>query len=867
MSPFERICALAVIFVSCLAAVAGSSASSRPLKRLAHPSTLAIEIMPRPRTHGSLTSRSPDPDSTTLHHSDSFRLTLTAFGSTFHLHLRPNEHLIHPSARIAYTAPDGTRTHTEPLLRSAVRAYWGEVVPAHASPARMREDAARVLPRPAGAPELGWARIVVHHQGDVAAGVPPVFEGAFSAGGVVHHVVTKENYLRNKHPLDPEIVEVDGLLDPDAALVVWRDSDVVPLRAGESAPGRMCGHDAHVWNTDPSVNPVLRKAPVSPWRDPLGALVPAYADMLYRRDDVAGGGMGSNFADDIGQTGGCPTSQKVVYMGVAADCEYTQHYGSQQNATTQILTVWNTASALYKSTYNVSLGIVELQIQNATCPSSTDPSAPWNVACGNGGTDLNQRLSLFSQWRGQKGSDGAGLWHLMSGCPSGSEVGVAWLGVLCQQSASAQSGQSVSGTAVTTAGRVEWQVVSHEIGHNFGAIHDCTSGCNSTSGCCPLSGSTCDSNSQFIMSPVAEDGEMKFSQCTLGNICTLIGGQTSAGKLNTSCLVDPDPNRQTISLQMCGNGIVESGEDCDPGKGSNSTCCDASTCKFRSGSQCDPANSPCCTSQCQFAPSSQVCRPAKDSQCDTAESCSGSSAACPADVFAANGKSCGGGGLACASGQCTSIGQQCQMQGASMNLKQACPNQNDKSCKVSCQDPSNADRCVVLDSTLVDGSPCGFGGTCQNGNCNPGSLLDTVKSWYKQNLQISIPVTIVAGIVVLIILWGLFVCVRRCCRGDRDVRLTYPSQPPAQRIPSYPTVPPLATMAPRGGPSAPAPAFAPTTRPLSSAVAPPATVPVALRPGGRDPNPNHGRSGSSGSMNNGSRSQWVDAAQWNGPGR
>jgi reprolysin-like metallo-peptidase family M12B len=28
----------------------------------------------------------------------------------------------------------------------------------------------------------------------------------------------------------------------------------------------------------------------------------------------------------------------------------------------------------------------------------------------------------------------------------------------------------VSGTAVSTAGLTEWQVISHEMGHNFGAI-------------------------------------------------------------------------------------------------------------------------------------------------------------------------------------------------------------------------------------------------------------------------------------------------------------------------------------------------------------------------------------------------------------
>jgi hypothetical protein len=113
---------------------------------------------------------------------------------------------------------------------------------------------------------------------------------------------------------------------------------------------------------------------------------------------------------------------------------------------------------------------------------------------------------------------------------------------------------------------------------------------------------------------------------------------TAQGQTNTSCLSDPDPTRQVISLQMCGNGIVEAGEDCDPGKGVNSSCCDVTTCKFRTGAVCDPESSLCCTSQCTFAPSTQTCRPSKDTQCDIAETCTGNSSACPADVTAPNGE-------------------------------------------------------------------------------------------------------------------------------------------------------------------------------------------------------------------------------------
>lgn len=52
-------------------------------------------------------------------------------------------------------------------------------------------------------------------------------------------------------------------------------------------------------------------------------------------------------------------------MGVAADCQYVSQYGNKDNATKQILNDWNLASSLYKSTFNVSLGIVELQVQDS----------------------------------------------------------------------------------------------------------------------------------------------------------------------------------------------------------------------------------------------------------------------------------------------------------------------------------------------------------------------------------------------------------------------------------------------------------------------------------------------------------------------
>jgi hypothetical protein len=233
---------------------------------------------------------------------------LSAFGETFYLHLRPNDHLIHPAARINYfsTTPDGQTvlTRTDPLLRESVKAYYGDVIPAHLSSERLRLDTARVVPD--ASKRFGWARIMVHSQGDSNTGTPPVFEGAFTVNGVTHHISTSDNYLRNKQRLDPEIVD---MTHSDAGLVIWRDSDVLPhheeaaLRLKYGLPPSVsplhrpasCAHDSLTYNTDPDENPALRKPqPPSSWYDPFNMLdaYPTSPNVsAYKRDDVAGNGM------------------------------------------------------------------------------------------------------------------------------------------------------------------------------------------------------------------------------------------------------------------------------------------------------------------------------------------------------------------------------------------------------------------------------------------------------------------------------------------------------------------------------------------------------------------------------------------------
>jgi hypothetical protein len=501
---------------------------------------------------------------------------------------------------------------------------------------------------------------------------------------------------------------------------------------------------------------------------------------LMRRQSSGGDQVGGNSTDsytsDIGSTSGCPNSARAVYMGVASDCTYTARFSNSSAVRTQILTNMNTVSNIYRSAFKVSLGVVELEIRESTsCPTTASGDDAWNVDCDT--LSLDDRLSAFSRWRGDNPANGTGLWHLLTACATGSEVGVAWLGTLCQTTASGSGTDVISGTAVSAVTQQEAQVMAHEIGHNFGAIHDCVSGCslsgttaeqNGGAICCPLSTTSCNSASAYIMSPVSQQDTTTFSPCSIGNICTMLGTG-----LNTSCINDPSTNpRETLSIQQCGNGILEPGEECDAGIGGSSCC--TTSCKLTSGSVCDPETSSCCTDSCQFASASTVCRAAVDTRCDTAETCTGTSATCPADVVSSDGTSCGssGDGLTCASGHCTSRNLQCQDQSqSSLNFTSACPVSSDGSCSISCREPGSSDSCLILQENFIDGTSCGYGGTCQGGNCESGSWQDTFNGWYRNNLRIAIPVTIIVGLLILAILWGLARCIylaakRRSMQGQ-----------------------------------------------------------------------------------------------------
>jgi len=126
--------------------------------------------------------------------------------------------------------------------------------------------------------------------------------------------------------------------------------------------------------------------------------------------------------------------------------------------------------------------------------------------------------------------------------------------------------------------------------------------------------------------------------CDINASCT-----NTSGSFSCACAAGYIGDGTTCSLgDVCGNGVLESGEDCDDGNDSGGDCC-SPTCEIEvAGAVCREAVGSCdavetcdgvsgsCPSDAALPPGSE-CRPSAGS-CDPAESCNGFANTCPADM-------------------------------------------------------------------------------------------------------------------------------------------------------------------------------------------------------------------------------------------
>eukprot|EP00117_Sycon_ciliatum_P033709 scpid49789/ scgid25883/ Disintegrin and metalloproteinase domain-containing protein 28; Thymic epithelial cell-ADAM len=198
-----------------------------------------------------------------------------------------------------------------------------------------------------------------------------------------------------------------------------------------------------------------------------------------------------------------------------------------------------------------------------------------------------------------------------------------------------------------TSWRIRPYVFIHEIGHNIGFKHVAHS-CKCNAEVCPFG---------HIMAP---NGGGNWSDCTKARLEWL-----HAQGWRLRCLLNkPEP---ALSTPVCGNGVVERGEECDCGqqKFCKDYCCVARTCRFkisyRLGKlQCSSAHA-CCARNCTLLKAGTLCRPAKDF-CDLPDFCDGTNADCPKDDLKQAGVPCIAAEEpgACYDGSCRNVEKSCK---------------------------------------------------------------------------------------------------------------------------------------------------------------------------------------------------------------
>jgi uncharacterized membrane protein YgcG len=615
--------------------------------------------------------------------------------------------------------------------------------------------------------EVGWARVTVLKSERAITGAFRVNDPAgLGVQPAVYHISKREHFEAAANGAAEDALPVAeyerALLEKSIAktdqFVLWRDIDIIDTKIRDRTKpkrtkrasffGDRFGLNAAIKDCDPKDE----RSFCFDDRDYMAPPGSYHAIELERRaggeNDTAGDSgfsSGTDLLSTIGSSYGCPDRRKIALVGLAGDCSFLQSFNGNSSAAHEFLiNMVNTASQAYETAFNITLGVSAITLVNdTTCPTTMPPVTSskkgvynWNYDCSvQPDSGISDRLGRFSRWRSSNhANDGLTTWTLMTSCTEAGVVGLSWMGMACQ---SGEINSDVSGTSVVARTSFGWRVYAHEIGHIFGAVHDCTSdacvqGLDRSQDCCPLAVGTCATNGDFLMNPTGDGSQDKFSPCTVGNVCAALGRNA----VNSTCLTS-NSGVQLLTTNECGNGIVEEGEECDCGgveSCASNRCCDPLTCKFRPQAQCDDSNEICCQN-CRFSSTDTVCHKSTG-PCDFDIMCSGNSSVCPSLRTRPDGESCtlpnnsDETGLQCISGHCTSRDMQCRtlldnttisLDGTVVKATRSCD--DDSSCLLACVDPNLGQGrvCFITSQNFLDGTPCRGTGRCQKGECVGGN--------------------------------------------------------------------------------------------------------------------------------------------------
>ncbi|XP_077391256.1 disintegrin and metalloproteinase domain-containing protein 10 isoform X2 [Festucalex cinctus] len=333
-------------------------------------------------------------------------------------------------------------------------------------------------------------------------------------------------------------------------------------------------------------------------------------------------------------------------LHLTADHRYFNKFKSVEAVVAQVASYMRAVNDIYDKVEFDGIKLINFKVKSLTIMTEENKTNPLNPLY----IGPEKLLSLYSEnnW------GNFCLSYLLTNRDYSGVLGLAWEGKagnwggICSQYTTLHNGRpSTLNTGLITIQnygqflppRHVQLTLAHELGHSLGSPHDEGSNCGNL-------GSP-GGKGRYLMFPQATDGVRenndKLSTCSVGHISELLRLKKD------DCFVVSDH-------PICGNQIVEKGEECDVGHNDTDLCCYSAKervgvqCRLKPGKICSPSQGLCCSQECNFKSGLQTCD--EETDCQKESICSGLSAVCPDPSPKENLTSCSQETRVCLNGVC-----------------------------------------------------------------------------------------------------------------------------------------------------------------------------------------------------------------------
>ncbi|XP_066270250.1 disintegrin and metalloproteinase domain-containing protein 10-like isoform X1 [Branchiostoma lanceolatum] len=340
-------------------------------------------------------------------------------------------------------------------------------------------------------------------------------------------------------------------------------------------------------------------------------------------------------------------TKNTCQIYIMADHKFYAYYGTWEAAVAQIAAHVKAVNAIYrplvldaKTGYGIE--VTRIRINTSRDALETDnPFRPDNIGA-------EAYLDLLSNYNHNPYC----LAYGFTDRDFEGTLGLAWVGSICSRYLSYSGRHQSRNTGLVSVQlygnhvppKVSHITFAHEVGHSWGSPHD-------PEGACSPGGEF----GNYIMFAQATSGDKsnnnKFSSCSMDSIKRTVGSRSQR------CYRPADS-------AICGNAIVEEGEECDCGYQDQcdkmgDACCNGQfqegsgiACTLKQGATCSPSQGTCCNTTCTYNPSSFLC--ASEKECAHTSYCSGVSSSCPEPAAKPDLTTmCSEGTRVCLDGQCS----------------------------------------------------------------------------------------------------------------------------------------------------------------------------------------------------------------------